>query len=153
MMLAKGCLGIVQKRVIYECLVQTEQNKPDQIKTPGEVAARNGGAGWKLFTWADGRGLRRGPLQDAFSLLARTSLNPPEYVPAAVVPENRDPCTLEAEPTVRQRCRPSQCAASVDFLHPLSLPAQDTPGHILNNFEPETDLQKHLPLMHQLEPH
>lgn len=91
MMLAKCCLGIVQKRVIYECLVQTEQNGPDQTKTPGEVAVGNGGAGWKLFTWAGGHGLRRGPLQDAFSLLAGacqvsfgTSLNPPEYVPAAV---------------------------------------------------------------------
>lgn len=69
MMLAKGCLGIVQKRVIYECLVQTEQNRPDQTKTPGEVAVGNGGAGWKLFTWVGGRGLRRGPPQDAFSLL------------------------------------------------------------------------------------
>lgn len=59
---------------------RTEQNRPDRTKTPGEVAVGSGGAGWKLFTWVGGRGLRRGPPQDAFSLQAGTSLDPPEYL-------------------------------------------------------------------------
>ena len=79
---------------------RTEQTARDQIQ---EVAAENGGAGGKLFTWVGGHGLRRGPLQDAFfcQLTPGTSLGTREYVPAAVVPEpgpllGAEPIGLEA---------------------------------------------------------
>lgn len=103
MMLAKRCLGIVKNRVIYECLVQnrSEQFGPDQIQ--GEVAAENGGAGRRLFTWAGGHGLRRGPLPDAFfcQLTPGTSLGTLENVPAAEPGPllGVEPIVLEAGPT------------------------------------------------------
>lgn len=65
-MLAKGSLFTVKKRLVYECLVRTEQDRPDRTIFKEKLPQRMVGRVWKLFTWVGGHGLRRGPLRDAF---------------------------------------------------------------------------------------
>lgn len=141
---------------------RTKQNRPDQTgseptKSPGEVAVGNGGAGWKLFTWAGGHGLRRGPLRDAFSLLpgacqvtaalGRHSILLSTY-PRPLSQRIGTPAKYKPSRRYANAGGPLSQYASINLLHLLSLPTQDTPVPVLNNCESQRWLSKLFPWLH-----